>query len=73
MAARAPWRAALTHDERSCLLGLLHKITPPLSASEAPCPVEEVKGFLANAAAPPLASEPRQQRSGSPAREEAAI
>lgn len=73
MAARVPWRAALTQDERSCLLGLLHKITLPLSASEGPCPVEEVKGFLANAAAPPLASESRQQRRGSPAEEKARI
>ncbi|HEY7432376.1 MAG TPA: MarR family transcriptional regulator [Streptosporangiaceae bacterium] len=73
MAARAPWRAALTTDERTCLLGLLHKITPPLSATEGPCPAEEVTGFLASDAVAVQASDPRKQRRGSPAREKAAI
>jgi DNA-binding MarR family transcriptional regulator len=71
MAARVPWRAALTRDERTDLLGLLHKMTPPLSVSEAPCPAEEVSEFLASAAAPPLARTPGRQRRESPARDKA--
>jgi DNA-binding MarR family transcriptional regulator len=70
MAARMPWRAALTRDERASLLGLLRKITPPLSATAGrPCPAEEVSDILASAAAPPLATTPRPQRSAATAHE----
>ncbi len=53
MLARLPMRRCLTQGERVTLLGLLHKMAPPISATDAPCPVEEVTGFLANAATPP--------------------
>jgi DNA-binding MarR family transcriptional regulator len=54
MLARLPMRSCLTHDERVTLLGLLHKMAQPASATDAPCPVEEVTGLLANAATPPV-------------------
>jgi len=72
MAARMPWRAALSPDERAGLLGLLHKITPPLSATGQPCLAEEVNDILASAAAPPLATTPQAQRSTATAREQSA-
>jgi MarR family transcriptional regulator, organic hydroperoxide resistance regulator len=57
MAARMPWRAALSADERITLLGLLHKMTAPLSASEdAACPAEEVSKDLLAAATATLSS-----------------
>jgi DNA-binding MarR family transcriptional regulator len=55
--ARTPWRCELSPDERVSLLGLFHKMSPPLSATEgADCPAEEVTEFLATAA--PLAAQP---------------
>jgi DNA-binding MarR family transcriptional regulator len=62
MAARMPWRAALSTAERTGLLDLLHKITAPISVSGGPCPSEEVNEFMASAAVPPLARTPRTQR-----------
>jgi DNA-binding MarR family transcriptional regulator len=53
--ARAPWRRALSPDERASLLALVHKMSPPLSATELGCPGEEVSEFLATAA--PLAAQ----------------
>jgi DNA-binding MarR family transcriptional regulator len=53
MLARTPWRQALTREERGTLLGLIHKMAPPISVTSAPCPAEEVTGFLATATAPP--------------------
>jgi DNA-binding MarR family transcriptional regulator len=49
--ARAPWRSALSTDERSCLLTLIRKMAPPLSiaADDIPCPAEEVTRFLSAA------------------------
>ena len=54
MLERSPWRQALTPDERATLVSLIHKMAPPLSATNpAGCPVEEVTNFLGTAAAPP--------------------
>jgi DNA-binding MarR family transcriptional regulator len=53
MLARLPMRNCLTRGERVTLLSLLHKMAQPISVAEAPCPAEEVTGFLANAATPP--------------------
>jgi len=61
--ARAPWRQALSLEERTSLLALVHKMSLPLSAVEVDCPfddaegpAEEVSEFLATTA--PLAAEP---------------
>jgi DNA-binding MarR family transcriptional regulator len=70
MAERMPWRASLTMAERSGLLELLHKITPPISVSGGACPAEEVSEFLASTAAPPLARTPRTPRRESPVTKE---
>jgi DNA-binding MarR family transcriptional regulator len=54
--ARTPWRQMLSMEERTCLLRLVHKMSPPLSATEADCPAdEEVSSFLATSA--PLAAQ----------------
>jgi DNA-binding MarR family transcriptional regulator len=53
--ARTPWRRALSPDERASLLALVHKMSPPLSATEEGCPAEEVSEFLTTAA--PLATQ----------------
>jgi DNA-binding MarR family transcriptional regulator len=54
--SRTPWRHRLSPDERTCLLGLFRKMSPPLSAmGGANCPAEEVTEFLATAA--PLAAQ----------------
>ena len=53
MLERSPWRQYLTGDERSTLISLIHKMAPPLSATDpADCPAEEVTNFLATAATP---------------------
>ena len=54
--ARTPWRRALSPDERASLLALVHKMSPPLSATKGGCPAEEVSEFLATAA--PLVAQP---------------
>jgi DNA-binding MarR family transcriptional regulator len=53
MLARSPWRQSLTLDERASLVELIHKMAPPMSATDDPCPAEEVTSFLSTAAAPP--------------------
>ncbi|HUY52815.1 MAG TPA: MarR family transcriptional regulator [Streptosporangiaceae bacterium] len=53
MLARTPWRKALTPEERASLIAVIHKMAPPISATDAACPAEEVTGFLSTAAAPP--------------------
>jgi DNA-binding MarR family transcriptional regulator len=72
--ARAPWRQALSLEERTSLLTLVHKMSLPLSAVEVDCPFDDAEGpakevseFLATTA--PLAAEPapRQSRSKAPA------
>ena len=53
MLDRSPWRQALTQEERATLISLIHKMAPPLSATNpADCPSEEVTDFLATAATP---------------------
>ena len=53
MLERSPWRQALTPEERLTLISLIHKMAPPLSATDpADCPAEEVTSFLATAATP---------------------
>ncbi len=53
MVDRSPWRQALTPEERATLISLIHKMAPPLSATNtADCPPEEVTNFLATAATP---------------------
>ena len=53
MVDRSPWRQALTPEERATLISLIHKMAPPLSATDpADCPAEEVTNFLATAATP---------------------
>ena len=61
--ARAPWRQALSLEERTSLLALVNKMSLPLSAVEVDCPFDDAEGpakevseFLATAA--PLAAEP---------------
>jgi DNA-binding MarR family transcriptional regulator len=49
--ARMPWRTALSTDERSCLLTLIHKMAPPLcTAEDTPYREEEVAKLLGTAA-----------------------
>jgi DNA-binding MarR family transcriptional regulator len=57
--ARTPWRRMLSAEERASLLALVHKMSPPLSATEGACPAEEVSDFLATAA--PLAAQPARR------------
>jgi DNA-binding MarR family transcriptional regulator len=53
MLDRSPWRQALTPEERATLIALIHKMAPPLSATNpSDCPAEEVTNFLATAATP---------------------
>ena len=53
MLERSPWRQALTPDERVTLISLIHKMAPPLSATNPDdCPAEAVTNFLATAATP---------------------
>jgi DNA-binding MarR family transcriptional regulator len=53
MLERSPWRQSLTGEERTTLITLIHKMAPPLSATDpADCPAEEVTNFLATAATP---------------------
>jgi len=65
--ARAPWRQVLSMDERASLLALVHKMSPPLSATEVGCPfdeadgpAEEVSEFLTTAA--PMAAQPARRK-----------
>jgi DNA-binding MarR family transcriptional regulator len=50
--SRTPWRQSLTQAQRASLLALIRTMSPPLSASEADCPAEEVSKLLAGTAAP---------------------
>jgi DNA-binding MarR family transcriptional regulator len=50
--SRAPWRQALTTEQRASLLALLHTMSPPLSTTEAECPAEGVSKLLAGPAEP---------------------
>jgi len=50
--SRAPWRQALTTQQRASLLALLHTMSPPLSTTEAECPGEGVSKLMAGPAGP---------------------
>lgn len=66
--ARVPWRQSLSRDQRASLLALIRAMSPPLSATEAGCPGEEVSHLLASAAAPLSATPaPVQGRDPAPA------
>ena len=53
MLERQRWRQSLSREERATLISLIHKMAPPLSATNgADCPAEEVTNFLATAATP---------------------
>lgn len=55
MLDRSPWRRYLNNEERATLITLIHKMAPPLSATDpADCAAEEVTSFLAAAATPPV-------------------
>jgi DNA-binding MarR family transcriptional regulator len=50
--SHTPWRQSLTREQRESLLALIRTMSPPLSATEAECPGEEVSKLLAGAAGP---------------------
>jgi len=50
--SHTPWRQSLTREQRESLLALVRTMSPPLSATEAGCPGEEVSKLLAGAAGP---------------------
>jgi DNA-binding MarR family transcriptional regulator len=50
--SRTPWRQCLSREQRADLLALIHAMSPPLSATEAECPAEEVSKLLVSAAEP---------------------
>jgi DNA-binding MarR family transcriptional regulator len=47
LAGRMPWRGALSRDDRTSLLALLRKMTPPLSLTAGQCPAQQVSNMLA--------------------------
>ena len=56
--SRAPWRQVLSTQQRASLLALIQTMNPPLSATEADCPGEEVSKLLVSAAEPIAAVAP---------------
>ena len=56
--SRTPWRQRLSREERADLLALIRAMSPPLSATEAETPCEEVSKLLASAAEPISAAAP---------------
>jgi DNA-binding MarR family transcriptional regulator len=54
--SRTPWRQSLSPEQRASLLALIRIMSPPLSATEAECPAEEVRNLLASAAGIPAAA-----------------
>jgi len=56
--SRTPWRLALSREQRASLLTLIHSMSPPLSATEADCPGEEVSKLLVSAAEQTSAAAP---------------
>src|SRR5690348_18063334 len=50
--SHTPWRQCLSREQRASLLALIQTMSPPLSATEAGCPGEEVSKLLAGTAAP---------------------
>jgi hypothetical protein len=51
-----PWRQFLSREQRASLLALIQAMSPPLSATEADCPGEEVSKLLAAGAAGSMAA-----------------
>ena len=49
--SHTPWRQCLSREQRANLLALIQTMSPPLSATEAGCPAEEVSTLLASAVA----------------------
>jgi hypothetical protein len=56
--SRTPWRQSLSREQRASLLALIQAMSPPLSATEADCPGEEVSKLLVSAAEPIAAAAP---------------
>jgi DNA-binding MarR family transcriptional regulator len=56
--SRTPWRQSLSREQRASLLALIRQMSPPLSATGADCPAEEVSKLLASAAVPVPAAAP---------------
>ena len=53
--SRSPWRQRLSREQRASLLALIQTMCPPLSATDADCPAEEVSKLLASAVTEPAA------------------
>jgi len=53
--SRSPWRRCLSQEQRLSLLALVQTMSPPLSATDADCPAEEVSKLLASAVTEPAA------------------
>ena len=53
--SRSPWRQRLSREQRASLLALIQTMCPPLSATDAGCPAEEVSKLLASAVTEPAA------------------
>ena len=56
--SRTPWRQSLSREQRASLLALIRTMSPPLSATEAGTPCEEVSKLLDSAADPLSAATP---------------
>lgn len=56
--SRTPWRQSLSREQRASLLALIRTMNPPLSATEAGTPCEEVSKLLDSAADPLSAATP---------------
>jgi DNA-binding MarR family transcriptional regulator len=54
---RSPWRQCLNREQRASLLALIQTMSPPLSATDADCPAEEVSKLLANAVTEPATAQ----------------
>ena len=55
--SRTPWRLCLSREQRASLLALIQTMSPPLSATDADCPAEEVSKLLASAVTEPAAAQ----------------
>ena len=55
--SRSPWRQRLSREQRASLLALIQTMCPPLSATDADCPAEEVSKLLASAVTEPAAAQ----------------
>ena len=57
MLSRSPWRQRLSREQRASRLALIQTMCPPLSATDAGCPAEEVSMLLASAVTEPAAAQ----------------